>query len=354
MIQASIKTLASDVGNDTYIEYEECARTLKALRAGGDSQSTDPAMNHELALLEKELNKKLNDKLYNFIHKQGFFKNSLAHMNDEDLYFNQCELASLLRVYKIMDNQKHVYEQLQNLVLRPAMNTIVKKAFEAKQFQNLAVKDDTQKYKLPFDLFTNGIMNEIIQGSLNGILSMTWTDQQSYNFVRGYDIVKDCLWPLVLSNFDNSLSFVYSTGNLQLFQRNFMIAKEFGKKLKEQCQQPTIGSELLSKFNLQTYLNVLIIENTDRFQQELEKQFDQTNNSIKPLNQITLVYAQKVLNDEFYLPEIGDKLIKLSVQFIVRHLNFVMDKVNERKSLGTERILFILEDLSSLQQGIHN
>ena len=69
MIQASIKTLASDVGNDTYIEYEECARTLKALRAGGDSQSTDPAMNHELALLEKELNKKLNDKLYNFIHK---------------------------------------------------------------------------------------------------------------------------------------------------------------------------------------------------------------------------------------------------------------------------------------------
>ena len=78
MIQVSIKSLASDVGNDTYIEYEECARTLKALRAGSDVCTDDPAMNHELALLEKELLKKLNDKLYNFIHKQGFFKSSLA------------------------------------------------------------------------------------------------------------------------------------------------------------------------------------------------------------------------------------------------------------------------------------
>lgn len=54
------------MGNDYYIEYEECARTLKLLRVGS---SSDSQMNTELALLEKELAKKLNDKFYNFIHK---------------------------------------------------------------------------------------------------------------------------------------------------------------------------------------------------------------------------------------------------------------------------------------------
>lgn len=49
------------------------------------------------------------------------------------------------------------------------------------------------------------------------------------------------------------------------------------------------------------------------------------------------------------MPEIGDKIIKMSFQFIVKHLNWVMDKINEKKSLATERILFILEDLNQLQ-----
>jgi len=63
---------------------------------------------------------------------------------------------------------------------------------------------------------------------------------------------------------------------------------------------------------------------------------------------VTIKNALKVLGEELYLPEIGDKIIKMSFQFIVKHLNWVMDKINEKKSLATERILFILEDLNQL------
>jgi predicted thioredoxin/glutaredoxin len=61
-----------------------------------------------------------------------------------------------------------------------------------------------------------------------------------------------------------------------------------------------------------------------------------------------LNYSTKVLENEIYLSEIGDKLIKLAVQFVIRHLNWVMDKINEKKTMSSERLLFILEDLSNL------
>jgi hypothetical protein len=39
---------------------------------------------------------------------------------------------------------------------------------------------------------------------------------------------------------------------------------------------------------------------------------------------------------------------------VVRHINWVMDKVNEKKSIATERILYILEDLNQLKRGIED
>lgn len=74
-----------------------------------------------------------------------------------------------------------------------------------------------------------------------------------------------------------------------------------------------------------------------------------TNDQLRPLHETTLSYSLKVLKDDCYLQEIGDKLIKLSIQFAVRHLNFVMDKINEKKSIATERILYVLDDIHHLQ-----
>jgi hypothetical protein len=71
-----------------------------------------------------------------------------------------------------------------------------------------------------------------------------------------------------------------------------------------------------------------------------------TSDQVVPWHMVTIKNAEKMLGDGLYLHEIGDKLIKMAFQFIVKHLNWVMDKINEKKSIATERILFILEDLN--------
>ena len=53
------------------------------------------------------------------------------------------------------------------------------------------------------------------------------------------------------------------------------------------------------------------------------------------------------------MPEIGEKLIGLVVQMLIRHLNFVIDKINEKKSMSPDYILFILEDLHAMQSVLH-
>jgi hypothetical protein len=73
-----------------------------------------------------------------------------------------------------------------------------------------------------------------------------------------------------------------------------------------------------------------------------------TSDQVVPWHMVTIKNSEKVLGQGLYLPEIGDKLIKMAFQFIVKHLNWVMEKINEKKSLATERILFILEDLNQL------
>lgn len=70
---------------------------------------------------------------------------------------------------------------------------------------------------------------------------------------------------------------------------------------------------LLNKFNMQTYLNVLIVEQSEAFTTDLEKHFDLTNDNLKPMYPLTMRYCMSVLGSELYLEEIGDKLIKLSI-----------------------------------------
>ena len=51
--------------------------------------------------------------------------------------------------------------------------------------------------------------------------------------------------------------------------------------------------------------------------------------------------------DNYYLPRVGDKLIKLSIQMIVRHLNFITERITQRK-MRTPVVLSILEDLRNI------
>ena len=56
--------------------------------------------------------------------------------------------------------------------------------------------------------------------------------------------------------------------------------------------------------------------------------------------------------EHYYLPRVGDKLIKLSMQMIIRHLNFITERITERK-MRTPVVLSILEDLHNIQVAIN-
>jgi len=97
---------------------------------------------------------------------------------------------------------------------------------------------------------------------------------------------------------------------------------------------------------------MLMIENNDKYVEEMEKAFEMNNENLPSLSKITLSYVHKCLSEEVYVPEIGDSLIKLSIQFSVRYLNFITDQVKEKKTMGTERILIILDDLFKHQESL--
>jgi hypothetical protein len=82
------------------------------------------------------------------------------------------------------------------------LNNLIKKAYDAKGNAINVMKGDL-KHKLPLDIFLSGIINDIITYSLSVILEITMKDPESYNYVTGYNIIADCLWPLVLQNLES-------------------------------------------------------------------------------------------------------------------------------------------------------
>ena len=57
------------------------------------------------------------------------------------------------------------------------------------------------------------------------------TNKDNEDFVEGFCLLDDCLWPAVLATLDTQLSFVTTTGNLKLFHCNYRKAVEFLQEL---------------------------------------------------------------------------------------------------------------------------
>lgn len=87
-------------------------------------------------------------------------------------------------------------------------------------------------YKLPLTVFIQEVESKIISGTLKRSLLLTIKGQEE-DFVEGYDLVSDCLWPLILAAFDTSLSFATSSGNLKLFHINYLEVTDFVGRLKK-------------------------------------------------------------------------------------------------------------------------
>lgn len=72
-------------------------------------------------------------------------------------------------------------------------------------------------------------------------------DEKSFDFVSGFRIVEECVWPMILHCIDSQLSFVVNQSNLLLFRHNYQIAMTFIKNV----QVSDVKSKLLiDKFNL--------------------------------------------------------------------------------------------------------
>ncbi len=224
---------------------------------------------------------------------------------------------------------------MQTLLIKPYLLSLVKTCYDQRSVNQVK----------PLELLTSNILQEYLpSGALSILLNLT-RDPQNYNYVSGYDICRHSLWPVLLQTLDSHLSFVFSTTNYQQFHFNYQVARDFIHRMKERHGLAD-GEELLRRFNLHTYLGVVTMEVSERQGLELDKAYESTNNADgREWHRVSVGLAAKVLGDGCYIQEVGDKMIKFAVQLVVRHLNWVMDKINEKKSMATERVLHILEDL---------
>ena len=100
-----------------------------------------------------------------------------------------------------------------------------------------------------------------MKGSLRNLLRLT-RDVEGENYVKGFAILDDCLWPLLIRAVDTTLSFVTSTANLEAFQSNFKCCEKF--IAHEDLASLKKGDELLHLFNLATYGEFVAMELADK------------------------------------------------------------------------------------------
>ena len=75
-----------------------------------------------------------------------------------------------------------------------------------------------------------------------------------------------------------------------------------------------------------------------------------TNDQLQPICDMTVsLISSKILGDrgEFIKNEVKlqEWVIKLIAKMVSRHLKFYQDQVESGQSMGTERLLFVIEDL---------
>ena len=165
-------------------------------------------------------------------------------------------MSSYLRAFKALEASDTLYQLLHVHILTKQIDQITKEAYQIK-----GQRDTNGQAQLPIQLFIEAVKVRIINGSLRNILRVT-TDADGENYVGGYSMIDDCLWPLLIRAVDTSLSFVTSTANLEIFQVNYRSCEKFIEELREISL--TKGDELLEMFNLSTYSEFIAMELADK------------------------------------------------------------------------------------------
>ena len=163
-------------------------------------------------------------------------------------------MSSYLRAFKALSATDTLYQLIHAHILTKEMDKITKEAYQVKGQQS-------QHAKIPIEIFICGVKNRIIEGSLRNLIKLT-THKTGENYVSGFSILDDCLWPLLLRAVDTSLSFVTSTVNLESFQINYRACDQFIIELSSMSLSK--GDGLLDMFNLTTYTEFVAMQLADK------------------------------------------------------------------------------------------
>ena len=109
-------------------------------------------------------------------------------------------MASFLRTFKAINHQQLIYDSINEVVIKPIINMVVKQAFAAKSETINFMKGDVT-VKLPFEIYLEQMKNILIQGVLARLLNLT-SNAEEYNYVEGYDFISLCFWPSFLKILD--------------------------------------------------------------------------------------------------------------------------------------------------------
>jgi hypothetical protein len=160
-------------------------------------------------------------------------------------------MSSFLRVFKLLGEEKLLYQKLEHLVLRLDFTALAKEAYDLKSNSILYVKGE-RNCKLPLDVYLDGF---IAYESFSRLTILT-TQPSDDNFVSGYDFHSNCLWPVFSEILSSELAFVFGLSNLPIFKANY-------SKMKIFLDRTGHDRSILSLFNLNSYANLLSLEFQD-------------------------------------------------------------------------------------------
>lgn len=89
-------------------------------------------------------------------------------------------------------------------------------AYELKSNSVLLLKGD-KEVKLPIDYYLDGFIN---YKAFTRILSLTVPNSE--NYVRGYDFMINCVWPIFSDTLVKQMPFIFSLSSLPLFHANYL------------------------------------------------------------------------------------------------------------------------------------
>lgn len=119
-----------NIESASFLEVEECARMIGELKENA-KEARDQTFNVSVAAIERNIVEAAVKGFEALIGGEIFKELVSGGYKDEDTrYFLECEIASHLRIFKVLSYQSYLYAALQSLLIRPHLTTLVKSCYD--------------------------------------------------------------------------------------------------------------------------------------------------------------------------------------------------------------------------------